>query len=61
MHGASARSAVAACISGQLQGVNLMRPVNLRMSRKMVPQPEPSSWQPWIAELHIPEKSLVFL
>eukprot|EP00955_Chlamydomonas_euryale_P106264 365693-Chlamydomonas_euryale.AAC.18 len=56
---AKAYSAAATWISGQ--GINFVWPGNLRKSRKMVPPPAPASWQSRIAELYMPEESLIFL
>eukprot|EP00955_Chlamydomonas_euryale_P059284 357329-Chlamydomonas_euryale.AAC.12 len=48
-----ARSTNAARISGQ--GIDLVWPINLRKSRRVAPPLEPSSSQPPIAQLYIPE------
>eukprot|EP00955_Chlamydomonas_euryale_P045002 353033-Chlamydomonas_euryale.AAC.15 len=54
-------SAAAALISGQ--GINLVWSGNHSsyLTTLLVPPPEPSSWHPRIAELYMPEKSLIFL
>eukprot|EP00955_Chlamydomonas_euryale_P001629 18259-Chlamydomonas_euryale.AAC.1 len=36
------------------QGIHVVQPVNSRKPREVVPPPEPSSQQPWNAELYIP-------